>query len=188
VPVTRGWLEVAAIASVALIALCDLFLPDSRAAGVLAGIAAVANALRLASWRSFRVRAEPILWVLHVGYAWIPIGLALKACWLLGDALWAAKWQHALTSGAFATMILAVMTRASLGHTGRPLVVTRAIAVAYLLLTASALLRVFGGAWTPGYYLWTLAAAGAAWVLAFLIFVWVYAPILMSPRVDVRPG
>jgi uncharacterized protein involved in response to NO len=187
-PVSRGWLEVVAIGSVALIALGDLFLPDSRAAGVIAGIAAVAHALRLAGWRSFRVGGEPILWVLHVGYAWIPVALALKACWLLGDALWAVKWQHALTSGAFATMILAVMTRASLGHTGRPLVVSRAIAVAYLLLTAGALLRVFGGAWTPDHYIWTLAAAGMAWVLAFLIFVWVYAPILIAPRVDGRPG
>ena len=188
VPVTRGWLEVIAIGSVALIALCDLFLPDSRAAGVLAGIAAAAHALRLAGWRSFRVRGEPILWVLHVGYAWVPVGLALKAFWLLGDAGWAMKWQHALTYGAFATMILAVMTRASLGHTGRPLVVTRAIAVAYVVLTAGALLRVFGGAWTPGYYLPALSASGVAWVLAFLIFVWVYGPILMSPRVDGRQG
>ena len=185
-PVTRGWLEVVAIGSVALIALCDLFLPDSRVAGILAGIAAVAHALRLAGWHSFRIRGEPILWVLHVAYAWVPVGLALKAFWLLGDAGWAAKWQHALTYGAFATMILAVMTRASLGHTGRPLVVTRAISGAYILLTAGALLRVFGGAWTPDYYLPTLTVSGLAWVLAFLIFVWVYVPILMSPRVDGR--
>jgi uncharacterized protein involved in response to NO len=187
-PVTRGWLEVIAIGSVALVALCDLLLPDSPVAGVLAGIAAAAHAVRLAGWRSFRVRGEPILWVLHVGYAWVPVGLALKAFWLLGDVGWAMKWQHALTYGAFATMILAVMTRASLGHTGRPLVVTRAIAVAYVVLTAGALLRVFGGAWAPDYYLPVLSASGLAWVLAFLIFVWVYGPILMSPRVDGRQG
>ncbi len=188
VPVSRGWLEVLAIGSVAAIALCDLFLPDTHFAGVLAAIAAIAHAARLAGWRSFRVRGEPILWVLHVAYAWIPISLALKAFWLLGDAGWAAKWQHALTFGAFATMILAVMTRASLGHTGRPLVVARAISVAYLLMTLGALLRVFGGAWTPHYDLLTLSASGLAWLLAFAIFVWVYGPILMSPRVDGRQG
>ena len=131
---------------------------------------------------------EPILWVLHVAYAWLPIGLALKAFWLLGDADFAAKWQHALTYGAFATMILAVMTRASLGHTGRPLVVGRAITVAYVSLTLGALLRVFGGALAPDHYLWTLAASGFAWVLAFLIFVVVYGPLLMSPRADGRQG
>lgn len=187
-PVSRGWLEVVAIGSVAAIVICDLLFPDTRAAGVLAAIAATAHAARLAGWRSFRIRGEPILWVLHVAYAWIPIALALKAAWLLGDAGFAAKWQHALTFGAFSTMILAVMTRASLGHTGRPLVVGRAIAVAYAVLTLGALLRVFGGAWTPGYYLITLSAAGLCWSAAFAIFVWVYGPILMSPRIDGRQG
>ena len=120
------------------IAITDVFAPDSLLSGLLAAIAALTHAARLSGWRSFRTRGEPILWVLHVGYAWLPVGLALKATALLAGAAWAVKWQHALTSGAFATMILAVMTRASLGHTGRPLVVSRAIAVAYLLLTLSA--------------------------------------------------
>jgi uncharacterized protein involved in response to NO len=187
-PVSRGWLEVMAIGSVAAIVLCDLVAPDSVPAGVLAGVAAAAHAARLAGWRSFRVRGEPILWVLHVGYAWVPVGLALKAAWLSGDFAFAAKWQHALTFGAFGTLILAVMTRASLGHTGRPLVVARSIAVAYVLMTLGAVLRVFGGAWTPQYYLITLTAAGLAWSTAFLIFVWVYGPILMSTRLDGRQG
>jgi uncharacterized protein involved in response to NO len=187
-PVSRGWLEIIAIGSVVAITLCDLFFPDTTAAGVLAAIAAAAHAVRLAGWRSFRVRGEPILWVLHVAYAWVPIALALKSAWLLGDAGFATKWQHALTYGAFGTMILAVMTRASLGHTGRPLVVTRSIAVAYVLLTAGAVLRVFGGALVPEHYLLTLSASGLAWSAAFAIFVWVYGPILMSPRIDGRQG
>lgn len=187
-PVSRGWLEVVAIGSVAAIVICDIFFPNTVAAGLLAAVAAVAHAARLSGWRSFRVRGEPLLWVLHVAYAWIPIGLALKAALLLADAGFAAKWQHALTFGAFSTMILAVMTRASLGHTGRPLVVGRAIAVAYVLLTVGATLRVFGGAWTPQYYLLTLTAAGLCWSAAFAIFVWVYGPILISPRIDGRQG
>jgi uncharacterized protein involved in response to NO len=187
-PVSRGWIEAIAIGSVAAIVPCDLFLPDSAAAGALAAIAAAAHAARLAGWRSFRVRGEPILWVLHVAYAWVPVGLALKAALLLGQAGFAAKWQHAITFGAFGTMILAVMTRASLGHTGRPLVAKPSITVAYLLLTIGALLRVFGGAWTPEYYLLTLTAAGLCWSAAFAIFVWVYGPILMSPRIDGRQG
>ena len=187
-PVTRGWLEIISIGSVVLIVLCDLFKPDSRAAGILAAIAAVSHMARLAGWRSFRMRGEPILWVLHIAYAWVPVGLALKAFWLLDGAPFAAKWQHALTFGAFATMILAVMTRASLGHTGRPLVVGRAIAVAYVLLTAGALLRVFGGIVAPESYLLTLSISGLAWIAAFAIFVCVYGPILISPRVDGRQG
>jgi uncharacterized protein involved in response to NO len=187
-PVSRGWLEVLAIGSVAAIVICDVFFPNTVVAGLLAAVAAVAHAARLSGWRSFRVRGEPLLWVLHVAYAWIPIGLALKAALLLADAGFAAKWQHALTFGAFSTMILAVMTRASLGHTGRPLVVGRSIAVAYVLLTAGAALRVFGGAWTPQYYLPTLTAAGLCWSAAFALFVWVYGPILISPRIDGRQG
>jgi uncharacterized protein involved in response to NO len=98
------------------------------------------------------------------------------------------KWQHALTMGVFATMILAVMTRASLGHTGRPLVVPRAIPLAYLLLTAGTILRVFGIALFPAHYLLTVSLAGLAWMLSFGIFVVVYAPILWSPRADGKPG
>ena len=85
-------------------------------------------------------------------------------------------------------MILAVMTRASLGHTGRPLVVSRSIAVAYLLLTFSALVRTFGAAVLPGNYLGTLSIAGLAWLVSFAIFVVVYAPILWCPRMDGKPG
>jgi uncharacterized protein involved in response to NO len=187
-PRSRGWLEVVAIGSVATIVLCDLFFPDTRVAGALAAVAAAAHAARLAGWRGFRVRGEPIVWVLHVAYAWVPVALALKAIYLLGHAGFAAKWQHALTFGAFGTMILAVMTRASLGHTGRPLVVGRSIATAYMLLTLGAVLRVFGGAWTPASYLFTLSAAGLCWSASFTIFVWVYGHILMSPRVDGRQG
>lgn len=185
---TRGWIEAAAIGGVVLIAIVDLFAADSELAGALAACVAAAHALRLAGWKSFRVRGEPILWILHVAYAWIPLALALKALWLLGDAGFAAKWMHALTFGAFATMIFAVMTRASLGHTGRPLVVSPAITVAYVVLTLGALLRVFGGALSPSHYLLTLSAAGLAWTIAFAIFVWVYGPILMAPRVDGRQG
>jgi uncharacterized protein involved in response to NO len=186
--VTRGWVEILAIGSVVALALCDIFFPDTVAAGLIAAVAAVAHLVRLSGWKSFRVGREPILWVLHVAYAWVPVGLALKAAWLLGDFGFAAKWQHALTYGAFGTMILAVMTRASLGHTGRPLVVTRSIAIAYGLLTVGGLLRVFGGAIAPDRYLLMLSVSGLFWTLAFLVFVVVYGPLLMSPRLDGRQG
>jgi uncharacterized protein involved in response to NO len=185
---TRKPVELAVICVMVAIAIDDVIAPAGWLAGVLAAIASAAHLLRLAGWRSFRVRGEPILWILHVAYAWIPIGLALKACALLGDFAWAAKWSHALGTGALTTMIFAVMTRVALGHTGRPLQVPRPITSAYLLLTAAALLRVFGIALFPSHYLLTLTTAGIAWTLAFGIFIVVYAPILWSPRVDGRPG
>jgi len=186
--VTRKPVEYAVIALMIAIAVTDVFAPLAWASGVLAAFAALAHALRLAGWRSFRTRGEPILWIMHVAYAWIPLGLALKALALLGDFGWATKWQHALGAGALATMILAVMTRVALGHTGRDLVVPRAIGVAYLLLTFAALLRVFGVAILPESYLLTLTVAGIAWMAAFGIFLVVYAPILWWPRADGRPG
>jgi uncharacterized protein involved in response to NO len=186
--ITRRPVEFAVIGSMIAIAITDVVAPDSRLSGALAALAALAHVVRLSGWRSFRTRGTPILWVLHVAYAWLPVGLALKAVALLGGASWAMKWQHALTMGVFATMILAVMTRASLGHTGRPLAVPRAIALAYVLLTVGTVLRVFGVAAFPGHYLLTVTVSGIAWVLCFGIFVAVYAPILWSPRADGKPG
>ena len=186
--VTRKPVEIAVIGLMIAIAVTDWFAPAAWPSGVLATCAAVAHAVRLSGWRSFRTRGEPILWILHVAYAWIPLGLALKAFSVLGDFAWAAKWSHAFGAGALATMILAVMTRVALGHTGRPLTASRAITAAYLLITGAALLRVFGLALFPAHYLLTLTVAGTCWTLAFGIFIVTYAPILWSPRADGKPG
>jgi uncharacterized protein involved in response to NO len=80
------------------------------------------------------------------------------------------------------------MTRASLGHTGRPLTVHPAITFAYVMLTAGTVLRVFGITLLPGHYLLAVSASGAAWVISFGIFVAVYLPILCGPRADGKPG
>jgi uncharacterized protein involved in response to NO len=80
------------------------------------------------------------------------------------------------------------MTRATLGHTGRPLVVSRAITAAYSLLTLGVFIRVFGGALWPSAYVHLLSLAGAAWVLCFLLYVIVYTPILVGPRADGKSG
>ena len=186
--ITRSWLERSLIVLMCALALLDLFWMDSQAGAVIAGIAALAHALRLAGWRSLRTRSDSILWVLHVGYVWLPIGLALRALWQLAGFTWAMNWQHAITAGALTTMIVAVMTRVSLGHTGRLLEVSRAITVSYCLLTASVLFRVFAHAIAPSHYLTVLQVAGALWVLAFIVFLVQYLPILIGPRVDGKPG
>jgi uncharacterized protein involved in response to NO len=100
----------------------------------------------------------------------------------------AAGGLHALTAGAYASMILAVMTRAALGHTGRPLVAAKPIVAVYLLVTLAAVVRVFGpvAASTMVQSTWTVA--GALWIAAFLIHCAVYAPILSRRRIDGRPG
>ncbi len=177
-----------AIAAMAMVAVGDTFAPDSPLAGALAGLAASIQALRLLQWGTVRTLRQPIVWVLHLSYAWLPIGLALKAVALLSGAAFAAFWLHALTIGALTSMILAVMTRASLGHTGRPLIVHPVITLAYLLLTAAAAVRVFGLAGLhlnyPTVILWT----ALLWTTAFALYVVVYAPILWNPRVDGKSG
>ena len=184
----RPWLDRAVIGLMIAVALVDAVASSSLAAGGLAAIAAVAHAFRLATWHGHKTVREPIVWALHIGYAWLPIGFALKALWLLGGVPWSALWLHAFAMGAFATMILAVMTRASLGHTGRPLVVSRAIAAAYLILTAGVIVRVSALAIPPDAYRHALALAGALWCAAFALYLFVYAPILWRPRVDGKPG
>jgi uncharacterized protein involved in response to NO len=176
-----------AILAVAAIAVVDLAAPGDVLAGLVAAGAAVMVALRLSRWHGLRTLSWPILWVLHLAYALIPLALAVKAFSLLGGAPWAAAWLHLQMAGAVALMIVAVMTRATLGHTGNALVATPATVVAYVLLLAAALLRVFSGvAGTDA--LPVLMAAALCWVLAFLLFLVVYAPMLIGPRADGKPG
>ncbi len=175
---------------VAIAAAGDILIPASPATGAVLLVAAAAQAWRLAGWQGLKTLSQPILWVLHVGYAWVVIGLALRglAVYVPASAPPSAA-LHALTAGAIATMILGVMTRAALGHSGRPLQVSTAVAWAYGLLTISAFIRVFGpivhpstaGDLVP-------AVSGGIWIAAFLIYVAVYWPICTRPRADGRPG
>lgn len=185
---TRSCVERLTLASTVAMIPVDLILPGSLLAGAVALVAAVAHARRMAGWQTRHTLGQPVLWVLHAGYAWVPLALALKAAHGLAGLVEPTAWLHALTAGGFATMILAVMTRAALGHTGRPLAVSRVTVLSYILLLLAAALRTLapelpGGAYTPA-----LHAAGLAWVAAFAAFLWVYAPILCGPRADGQPG
>ncbi|MEZ5513787.1 MAG: NnrS family protein [Steroidobacteraceae bacterium] len=183
-----AWLERLLPATMLAIVLIDVLAPGGIVALTVAAAAAVLHALRLSGWRSLRVTGRPILWVLHLAYAWLPIGLALKAANLWSGAAWSQWWQHAFGIGVFALMILAVTTRATLGHTGRPLVVRPAIAVAYLLIAAAAVTRIVGPSLWPAHYATTLDAAAALWTTAFLLYLAIYGPMFWRPRVDGKPG
>jgi uncharacterized protein involved in response to NO len=183
------WLERVTLGSTVLLVVADVALPGHAVVGALALVAGCAHAARALHWAPHRTLSVPLVWVLHVGYAWVPIGLLLKGVWLLTGVTFASAWLHALTVGALATLILAVMTRASLGHTGRPLVVGRPIAAAYLLLLAAAVARVFGPLVAgPSHYAVALAVAATLWTAAFALFVAIYGPILAGPRTDGKPG
>lgn len=184
----NGVVEALAIGGMVLLIAADLVAPTHWSTALIALLTALAHALRIAGWQPLKTLSEPLVWVLHGAYLWLPIGLCLKALWLLTGATWAVHWPHALGAGAAATMILAVMTRASLGHTGRPLLVPKIIALAYGLLIAAAVVRVFGQVLLPLDYLHVIACAAILWIAAFLLYAIVYTPILLRPRVDGKPG
>jgi uncharacterized protein involved in response to NO len=181
-------LTIAAVAGMAAVTVGDVFAPDSALAGAIAAAAAVIQGWRFAQWSSLKTLRQPIVWILHAAYLWLPVGLALKAIALLAGAAFSAFWLHALTMGSLATMILAVMTRAALGHTGRPLAVHPVTAASYLLMLGAVLVRVFGLAALRVSYPLVIAGAAILWTAAFLLFLVVYAPILCSPRIDGKAG
>lgn len=185
-PQRFGWLDAASILSIVLFAVLEVVDGSNALRGAAALIAAAFNGARLMLWGGLATRKEPIVWVLHLGYAWIVVGLVLSATAALTGLFSSTIASHAFATGAIGTMILAVMSRASLGHTGRPLVAARPIVGAYLLVTIAAVLRVAGPLLAPQYYATLLGAAALAWVAAFALFALVYAPILTTPRVHMK--
>lgn len=173
--------------SVIAFMLVEFFLPDSRFSGALAALAAFVNCIRLASWYSHRYWQVPLLWVLHLGYAWIVAGFVLKATAAFG-IISPQFTIHAFTVGGIGVLTLGMMARVALGHTARPLEVGKSIVVAFALLNLAAigrgLLPIFFPLWFPQ----LIIASGALWIAAFLIFVVIYTPILTQPRIDGQPG
>lgn len=184
---TPPWLERAAIAAVAAVAVAELADPGGVAAGALALAAALLLAARLSGWRGLASLDQPILWVLHLGYGWLAVGFAVKAAADLGGWLPPSAALHAFTAGAAGTMILGVMTRAALGHSGRALATPPAIVVAYGLISIGAALRVAEPLLAAPSAM-ILTASALIWAAGFVIFTVVYWPILTRPRIDGRPG
>jgi uncharacterized protein involved in response to NO len=177
----------AAMAALASVVVADLAAPDGAASGIAALLASMLVALRLSRWHGLATLRAPILWVLHLAYALVAAALALKAAFLLGLAPWAAAWLHLQLAGAITMMILAVMTRATLGHTGRDIVAAPATVAAYVAILLAASVRVFGPPLVSD-PLTAFAAAAALWVLAFALFLALHAPMLIGRRADGKPG
>lgn len=152
-------------------------------AGLL--VAGALHLVRLARWRGWRTTGEGLVTVLHLGYLWLGIGLVLLGASMLGDTIAPTAALHVLTVGAMGTMILAVMTRAILGHTGRPLTAGPGTLVVYALVTAALALRV-ANEFAPSTDLIWLSAV--AWSAAFGLFVWIYAPMTVGPHRVKNPG
>lgn len=181
VPPPADMLDRIALGTLHAAMLLWAFLPGWRPLGVLLLIAAALHCVRLVRWRGVATASEPLLLVLHIGYLWLVIGVTLLGLSMLTDAVPVAGAVHALTAGAMGTMIVAVMTRATLGHTGRGLHANTATGLIYALVSAAAMLRIIA-AWTIDAQMDLLQAATLGWVAAFLLFLAEYGPMLLAPR------
>jgi uncharacterized protein involved in response to NO len=153
-----------------------VLLDESLPSAGLALAASAAQAVRLWRWVGWRTVDEPLLLILHVGYAFVPVGML---CVGLSELGWLSPPSalHVLTVGAIGVMTFAVMTRASLGHTGRPLTASASITVAYLAIIMAATIRPFAELLPAQYHL-LLGAAGLCWIVAFGLFLAEYGPML----------
>lgn len=180
-PTQPQTLDVLIIASTAVALLFWLAFPDRHLTGLMLILASAAQAIRLARWGGIRTMKDPLVLVLHLGYLWVSIGLLLLGVAIAGFDVPQSAGVHALTAGAMTTMILAVMTRASLGHTARKLKASPMTVAGYACVTLGAVLRVAASLGLGAYGV-MLNIAGAFWGAALLLFLIVYRPILWGPR------
>ena len=188
VPAPFDAFDRAALAATLLALALWVAAPDGRATAAAALAAGLALIARLARWRGVAAISDPLLLVLHLGYFWLGLGLMLLGFARFMPFLPQTAALHALTVGAIGTMTLAVMSRASLGHTGRPLEAGRLTIAVYALVTIAAVLRVAAPLAGTGYML-AIELAGTAWSGAFGLFALAYAQVWMLPRSagDARP-
>ena len=189
-PRRNACVEALAFGTLAVLLLAGPLEPSLPGGPWLAGVAAagaLAHVARLWLWDPAATRGEPLLWVLPLSYAWLPAALVLRALWLADVDVPAAAAYHALGAGAVGGLMLGMMTRSALGHTGRPLAARPVEVAAYVPVHLGAALRVFGplaGAEAEPH---AFAASAVLWSGAFALFVAAYWPILTRPRIDAAP-
>lgn len=181
------WIERTTLGgTLALLAVDVLGLPPVVIA-VTAAIAGVAHAVRLMLWKPWVTAGRPILWILHLSYAWIAVHLGLRVLAVFG-AVSPSLATHALTIGAIGGITLGMMTRTSRGHTGRTLQTTPYETVSYVLVHLAAAVRVFLPMLDAELELAAIIVSGILWSTAFALFTLTYWPILTRPRIDGKPG
>ncbi|WP_299789770.1 NnrS family protein [uncultured Shewanella sp.] len=174
-------LEVSSFVSLALLIVTVLF-QQPILIQIASAVAGLLLLIRWSRWGGRYTLQVPLLWSLHISYLFIPLGLLLIAT---GNHFSAGL--HGITLGGLGGMILAMMARVSLGHTGRKLSPPRLITIAFMLIISATIFRMLAGL-MPGHYLPLLKVAIGSWLLSFAIFLYHYAPILFKARVDGRPG
>ncbi|MFS2068207.1 NnrS family protein [Pseudomonas sp. CT11-2] len=153
--------------------------------GLLFAVLAAGHLVRLVRWHDRALWRVPLLWSLHLAYGWLAVACLGMALWHFGVPINPSLAVHCLTIGAMAGLVLAMIARVSLGHTGRPLEPPSGMTLAFILLNLACLSRVVLILFLPLAALWL---AGLCWALAFALYAWRYGPMLLRARVDGHPG
>jgi uncharacterized protein involved in response to NO len=183
------WFDVLAIGSTVLIGLGMALSPEPPVTpfALLCLAGGIIHTVRLSHWQGWKTLGVPLLWSMHLSYLCLPLAM-LALAMTAGDAAASRSVIHLLAIGTIGGMILAMMSRVSLGHTGRPLEVPAYLSVAFALVFAAAILRaglpLLDVALTP----WAWRIPAVLWVIAFALFLLRYVPVLLQPRVDGRAG
>jgi len=172
-------LEYATALAMVAFACADLLGATAGWMATAALVAAAVHAWRFARWRGWRTTSEPLLWCLHLGYAWLIVALLLRALTAFFPVLPREIWIHAFTIGAYGMLKIGLMTRVALRHTGRPLKAGLPMQVAFAMVFAAALLRL--AVPLHGIGQWALACSALLWGAAFLTYLTVHGPMLLRP-------
>ena len=178
-------LDTAAVASVLALAALDLAGAPARWTGSAALACALVHGWRVVRWKGWRVADVPLVFVMHLGFAWLVFAFALKAAAALGGAVPEPAWLHAFTVGALGMMMLGLMTRVVLRHTGRALVVPRPMQIGWAMMFAAALLRLAATVHELGP--WAVALAALFWAAPFAIYLLLFARMLVTPSLPRVP-
>lgn len=178
----------AALWLVGAMIIADLIFTNSVYTGWIALFAGISVLVRMTFWASFRTLKVPLLWVLHISYFFVGLGLVAKFLALVPELIDLTVSTHTLTVGGIGIMTLGMMSRVSLGHTGRGLFAGKPATVSFVLITLAAVIRVGTPLIAPALYGACVTTSGVLYSLSFTIFVFAYWGILTSPRVDGRPG
>ncbi len=185
----HGWVDLACFVLFLFFAVTDVFFTSPAITACLAAALCVLHAIRLWGWYTHGIWKKPLLWVLYVGYVWMIVAFALKAGAFFMAGIPVSLAIHAFTVGGIAMMTLGMMSRISLGHTGRDIMnPPTGVSMMFVMLFIGAVIRVILPMISPeNYQLW-IALSQGLWIMAFTMFVYLYAVILLRPRVDGRWG
>jgi uncharacterized protein involved in response to NO len=187
-PRNRHWLDISSLVLFMAFWITDILRPDTLPVALLAVILFLLHAIRMVDWHTRGIWSRPLLWVLYLGYGFLTFGFGLKAAVVtFGISPFLAV--HAFAYGGIGMISLGMMARVTLGHTGRNVLAPPALLPwMFTILFAGALLRILPPLFDSSHYPLWIGGSQMLWILAFSLFLYLYLPMLVQPRIDGKPG